>query len=318
MGRGEQTLTWEEVDVKNLLELSRVIIERDALHNILLTHEEDLTHKSLQPWHKSLIRSSPPSDLEATIGWQEFRDLSLVDPKEKDLARAAAYEDVAEIRYAYATSLADYPKRTELTVSAFTLLAEAKELRFAEQTGMSFSDYLEVSDPSKYPRVQAIEYQISVKTDLMNAAEQSSRQQAEEILLEIRQLEEQRAELQYEAALLAAQIHEQRSESLKINGETEVAEELLEMASGERSNVDDMELALLKTKLGTAEKKLDIARLKNDYASQQKAKKEVSECSLAVQEVEARQAAEMEQGEEVDELDVQEPLETPKVEEKRV
>jgi large subunit ribosomal protein L4 len=127
MDRGEQTLTWEEVDVKNLLELSRVIIERDALHNILLSHEEDLTHKAITPWHKSLIRSSPPTELESTIGWEEFRELSLSDPKEKDSIRAGVYESVAGTRYAYAESLPQGPKRSELTVSAYNLLAEAKE-----------------------------------------------------------------------------------------------------------------------------------------------------------------------------------------------
>jgi large subunit ribosomal protein L4 len=90
MDRGEQTLTWEEVDVKNLLELQRVIIERDALHNILLSHEEDLTHTSLTPWHKSLIRSSPPSDLETTIGWPEFRELQVLDLELQDAARRVA------------------------------------------------------------------------------------------------------------------------------------------------------------------------------------------------------------------------------------
>jgi large subunit ribosomal protein L4 len=321
MDRGEQTLTWEEVDVKNLLELSRVIIERDALHNILLTHEEDLTHKSLQPWHKSLIRSSPPADLEATIGWSEFRELSLVDPKEKETARAETYESVASTRYGYAESLPQSLKRTELTASALSLLAEAKELRFAEKTGLSFADYLEVSEPARYPRVQAIDYQINVKSDLMNTAEETSRLQAEELLVEIRELEEQRAELQYDAAILAAQVHEQRSEALRINGEAEIAEDVYAMAQGERTNVEVMELELLKAKLGTAEKKMDVAALRNDYAAQQKAKKEVSECSQLVQELEALRAAGLEEVEDVDEVDVQEPIEAPKVEareEKRV
>jgi large subunit ribosomal protein L4 len=325
MDRGEQTLTWEEVDVKNLLELSRVIIERDALHNILLTHEEDLTHKSLQPWHKSLIRSSPPADLEATLGWSEFRELSLIDPneKEKETARAETYEAVASTRYGYAESLPQSPKRTELTASALTLLAEAKEVRFAEKTGLSFADYLEVSEPARYPRVQAIDYQINVKSDLMNTAEETSRLQAEEILVEIRQLEEQRAELQHEAAILAAQVHEQRAEALRINGEAEIAEDVYAMAQGERTNVEVMELELLKAKLGTAEKKMDVAALRNDYAAQQKAKKEVSECSQLVQELEALRAAEVEMNDtdEAGWADVPESAEPPKVEakeEKRV
>jgi large subunit ribosomal protein L4 len=316
LDRGQQTLTWEEVDVKNLLELERVIIERDALHNILLSHEEDLTHKTLQPWHKSLIRSSPPTDLESTIGWQEFRALSLIDPKEKEAVRAEAYESVASTRYAYAESLSQGPKRTGLTVSAYNLLAEAKELQFAEKTGFSFADYLENSDAERYPRIQALDYQINVKDGLVSTAAETSRQRAEELMIEIRDLEVQKLEVQYDAALLAAQIHEHRSEALQLNGEEGKAEEQLEMASVERSIVDDVELALLQAKLEAAKQRSVVATLKGNFAGQQKVQEEVKACNAALESKRAEMEAESEDLEEgvedgVEEVNVAAGIESP-------
>lgn len=282
MDRGEQTLTWEEVDVKNLLELSRVIIERDALHNILLSHEEDLTHKALQPWHKSLIRSSPPSELESVIGWEEFRNLSLADPNEKEALRAEAYEDTATRRYAEAESLPSGSKRTELTISAYNLLAEAKEIQFAEKTGQSFSDYLNHSEPERFPRIQTLNYQINIKDDVVNTAAETSRQKAEELMIEMRQLEVEKLEVQYEAALLAAQVHEHRVEALRLSGELEKAEELLEAASIERTHVDDVEVALLEAQLEVAKQKSVVANLNGNFAAKQKAQEDIRACDEAL------------------------------------
>lgn len=282
MDRGEQTLTWEEVDVKNLLELSRVIIERDALHNILLSHEEDITHKALQPWHKSLIRSSPPTDLESIVGWEEFRTLSLAESKEKEALRAEAYEDTATRRYAEAESLPQGPKRTELMISAYNLLAEAKEVQFAEKTGMSFADYLEQGEADRFPRIQALNYRINIKDDNVNTAMETSRQKAEELMIETRQLEAEKLEVQYEAALLAAQVHEHRVEALRLSGEPEKAEELLEAASVERTYVDDVEMALLQARLDVAKQKSIVANLKGDFAGKQKAQEEVRACDEAL------------------------------------
>lgn len=292
MDRGEQTLTWEEVDVKNLLELSRVIIERDALHNILLSHEEDLTHKALQPWHKSLIRSSPPSELESVVGWEEFRNLSLADPKEKEALRAEAYEDTATRRYTEAESLPSGPKRTELTISAYNLLAEAKEIQFAEKTGQSFTDYLDHGEPDRFPRIQTLNYQINIKDDVVNTAAETSRQKAEELIVEMRQLEVEKLEVQYEAALLAAQVHEHRVEALRLGGELEKAEELLEAASIERTHVDDVEVALLEAQLEVAKQKSIVANLNGNFAAKQKAQEEIRACDEAL----AAKRAEIEAG----------------------
>ncbi|KAF2203246.1 ribosomal protein L4 [Delitschia confertaspora ATCC 74209] len=47
--------TWDEVDVKDLLEMGRVVIERDALKNILLSHQSDLTNSI---WVKGLVSAN--------------------------------------------------------------------------------------------------------------------------------------------------------------------------------------------------------------------------------------------------------------------
>ena len=52
IGNHGRTLTWDEVDVKDLLEMGRVVIEKDALQNILLSHQSDLTNKI---WVKGLV-----------------------------------------------------------------------------------------------------------------------------------------------------------------------------------------------------------------------------------------------------------------------
>ncbi|KAL1799391.1 mitochondrial 54S ribosomal uL4m domain-containing protein [Alternaria dauci] len=326
MDRGEQTLTWEEVDVKNLLELSRVIIERDALHNILLSHEEDITHKAITPWHKSLVRSLPPTELESTIGWEEFRELSLSDPKEKDAIRAGIYENVAGTRYGYAESLPQGPKRSELTVSAYNLLAEAKELQFAEKTGRSFNDYLISQETGEWPSIQTLTYQINTKYELASRALNTNRLESEEIMVELGELQVRKAEVEYEAALLAAQIHEHRSEALRLSGDEVKAEEQLELASGERSNVDNAELALLEARFELAKQKNVVATLKGHFAEQQKVAEEVRRCEEQVETKKAEMAAETAElesigGDEVQEVDVATGAETkaePAKEEKRL
>ncbi|KAH7402957.1 50S ribosomal protein-like protein L4 [Pyrenochaeta sp. MPI-SDFR-AT-0127] len=319
MDRGEQTLTWEEVDVKNMLELSRVIIERDALHNILLTHQEDLTHKAITPWHKSLIRISPPKDLEAIIGWQEFQTLALADPKDQDAARADAYESVAATRYAYAESLSTSHKRAELTASAYNLLAEAKQLQFAQKTGLAFSEYLRLIDGSDasevallFPRIQALNYQVNIKSDLAATAAETSRQQGEELMVEVRKLEAQKLEVQCDAVLLAAQVSEHIAEAQSLAGETEAAENSLTLASGERTNVDTLELQLLEAKLDIAKQKHLVAGLKNDFAGQQKTQGEIKYCTELVEvkrgEIEAWDAQMTELGEARVEIPQSEPV----------
>ncbi|KAF1835595.1 ribosomal protein L4 [Decorospora gaudefroyi] len=322
MDRGEQTITWDEVDVKDLLELSRIIIERDALHNILLSHETDLTHKALQPWHKSLIRSSRSIDLESTAGWEEFRKISTIDFEEKDttkqsLIRAEAYESAATTRYAYARSLPEGPTRTELTVSAYDLLADAMELQFAEKTGFPFANHLETKDADAFPRVQALTYQLNVKSQLSQKISEVMEREDQESLIAIQELDVQRLQVQYDATLLAAQIHEHREGARRINGEEDEAEEQLGLAAIERGTLDTTEEKLLEARLELAALMVRLHRRKGDLVKQQEAEEAFMLCKEAVDakraEREAQEASHEEGAEDgMDKLDRTIEIEVPK------
>lgn len=292
---GDQALLWDEVDVKNLLEGSRVLIERAALNNILLTHQEDLTHKAIQPWDKNLVRSSPAEELESTIGWAEFRGLMLTDPKDMDAARADAYESVASTRYAYAESLPEGPKRTELMISAYNLLAEAKQYQFAQRTGMPFADYTRIQNrrnaTSSFPRIQALDFQIQTKTQLGSTAEETSRAAAETHYLSVRALEVSRQDTIYEAALLAAQVHEHTAEAHNLSGAAAAADVALARASLQRTNVDTHHLELLSARLELAKQQHTLAKVQNNWKAQAQAQEHINNANEALETAVAEQEA---------------------------
>lgn len=310
MDRAEQTLTWQEVDVKNLLELSRVIIERDALRNILLSHQEDLTHVALPPWHKSLVRSSPPSELEAVIGWQEFRDLQLLEEQERDEARPVAFESVASQRYELAETLPQGLQRNSLTRSAYELLADAKELQFERMTGISFANYATQvreqgeGDPATFPRIQALEYQRDIKSNLAADASQTSPLEGEELELEAANIEIQKLELQQQASLLAAQVWEHLDVAQRLAGDNEGGAESVALASAERTTLDILEGEILDKKIALAKGKMKVAKSKGNYAAVQKLQKELEALT------EIKEQLVVEEVEEIDEVeDVPSPVE---------
>ncbi|KAF2821954.1 ribosomal protein L4 [Ophiobolus disseminans] len=313
MDRGGQALTWEEVDVKNLLELSRVIIERDALRNILLSHQQDITHTRLTPWHKSLIKSNPPSDLESIIGWAEFRDLQVFDrdaafetqeairegrdPKSKDTerqekttARASAYESVASKRYELASTLPkSSPQHTDLTISVYNLTAESKALHFQVKTGMPWSEYAlpekrlrgvrndqefnylvkyREKTSNNFPSLQGIDYQIVLKTNLATDAAQTSRTEAEELEVDIAELELQRYNIQLEAALLAAQTDEHYAEAQRLAGDEAMSELSILLAGHERSAMESLERQVLEQEVKMAEMKVRVLLAKKRYGKE--------------------------------------------------
>jgi large subunit ribosomal protein L4 len=308
MGRGGQALTWEEVDVKNLLELSRVIIERDALHNILLSHQEDLTHTSLQPWHKSFIRKSPPSELESIVGWSEFRELQQIqdlDPKQLDVARPTLYEDVANKRYEHAASLPNGPQRADLIISAYNLLAEAKELHFQRISGgLSWSDY--AKHGSAFPRSQQLGYQRSLLYNRASSAAEVSALDAEVLELEAAQLELEEQENMHEAAILAAQVWEHRAEAQRLAGEEDAAEESIALASDERVKVEERDMERLKVQLDVARREVKVATMKKDWQGQTKAQARVQNLTKEVErkenELMAQQEVEFDDVEAVEEI----------------
>ncbi|KAI1515971.1 50s ribosomal protein l4 [Pyrenophora tritici-repentis] len=304
MDRRKQAILWNKVDVKYLLELSRIIIERDALQNILLSHEEDLTHKAIQPWHRGLVRSLPPSNLESTIGWEDFRQLSLAKPEEKEATRIEVYGNVAAARYGYAETLPQGTKRTEMTLSAYELLTEAKQLEFEKKTGLTFSDYSQNTNTDDFPRAKALDYQISIKNDLVDQTAQTNRLLAEKYLVDVRELELQKLELLSEASLLAAQIFEQLRDTLELMGEAERAEEMLEAARNERTSIEEIELNTLEARVELSRQIAMVAGMQGDFIRQEKMQQEVEareqELETRRVEIEAQNALLEEASEEVD------------------
>lgn len=291
LGKEEQTLTWEEVDVKDLLSNPRIIIERAALESIFSSHQEDLP----QPWHPSFRTGSAPSDLKPILGWKEFKTLQLLEAKAREprrfdsegpdfndvltTERPAKYEDVANKRYTHALTLPEGSmERTNLLVSAYTLLAEAKGLYFATTTGLSWSSYSELtsSDPSdpdlslSFPKRQILDH---------NAAKELSRTDSDHAL----SLERLDAELNYqafgvqalevklEAALLAAQVHEHLAESHRLCGDDVAADMALNKASAERTTLEEAQLDVLEKKIEAAKAEVNLQKVRNDYAAQMKA-----------------------------------------------
>ncbi|KAH7091940.1 50S ribosomal protein-like protein L4 [Paraphoma chrysanthemicola] len=324
MDRGGQALTWKEVDVKDLLELSRVIIERDALHNILHSHQEDLTHTSIEPWHKSLIKSSRPAELESLIGWSEFRDLALKEEKDQEAARPGLYESVALKRYEYVASLPDSPHRTAETISAYSLLASARELQFKQTTGLSFSDYslLISTDPAsldfesvaeRFPRVQELGYQRSKKDNLIGDLGEvaGSEKQVEALQSELDALELEKFKIVKQAALFAAQVHEHYAEAHRMAGNEDAADRQIGLASMERENMDVYKQRILEAKHARAVAKVEELERRGKTGDQlEKARK-------AVTGLERRMArgSEVEEEEYVDETQVPEEVIEPPVKE---
>jgi large subunit ribosomal protein L4 len=321
MGRSGQALTWEEVDVKDLLELSRIMIERDALHNILLAHQEDLTHTTVQPWHKSFIRSSPPSELENIIGWSEFRELQRLQeiaPKDVEIARPTLYEEAADKRYTHASSLPNGAAKDELTVSAYTLLAEAKQLHFHRTTGLPWSSYIaldrefEPSNSDRFPRIQTLEYQRNIKLNLAASQASNSPLEAEALELEAAEMEIEQLVIKHEAAILAAQVWEHLAEAARLQDLEQQAEESLQLASDERVGVEDCEMQVLEKRVEVARMQGRVAALKNDYVGVRSAKKVEQELAAELEAKQSQMAAMGEMEGEMDEVAEAQVLEAEK------
>jgi large subunit ribosomal protein L4 len=116
------TSTWDGVDVKDMLSLGRIVIERQALRNILLSHQEDLVRKSFRP---KLTQSLEPEELNQVLGWWEFQKLESVSPEERAELAPGYYEEVAEARIAQAEQSNDTP----MLISAYHLKSEARRLQ---------------------------------------------------------------------------------------------------------------------------------------------------------------------------------------------
>ncbi|KAH7132566.1 ribosomal protein L4 domain-containing protein [Dendryphion nanum] len=65
---------WDEVDVKDLLKGPAIVIEKNALHNILTSHSSDLPAPKKPVKHQA---SLAPKELQRLLGWSEFRRLEI-------------------------------------------------------------------------------------------------------------------------------------------------------------------------------------------------------------------------------------------------
>lgn len=119
-----RTKTWDDVDVKDLLEMGRIVIERKALSNILMTHSSDLPPPSIR---RRPFSELEPHDLQAIPGWSEFRDLELASPEFREEHKSQLYEQAAEKRLAWAQEFSG-AQREQVMVSALELKAEGKLL----------------------------------------------------------------------------------------------------------------------------------------------------------------------------------------------
>lgn len=121
------TAPWDEVDVKDMLTLGRVVIERPALKNILLSHQNDLVTTKFPP---KLSKRLEPVELQAALGWSEFRQLESMAAEEEqpEELKASLFERVGNRRLEQAAALPS-DQAIELQVSAYELLSEARRIQ---------------------------------------------------------------------------------------------------------------------------------------------------------------------------------------------
>ncbi|KAF1962343.1 ribosomal protein L4, partial [Byssothecium circinans] len=223
MNRRRQALTWEEVDVKDLLELSRVIIERSALKNILLHHQEDLTHHR----YRGTVNPVAPYELLRIPGWREFSNLVQANPKDREALRPDTYESVAHNRLEAAQKLPSGAEKTRLQISVYELAAEAKDLRRAQ---------LPKPDPLE------AEYN-DLEAEVANIRDTAERQKATVTLYETRV---RWRDIIYQDFKLQAEAAENRRDACKHRGDEAGAEEYQELASSLRTEVSGEELELFR------------------------------------------------------------------------
>ncbi|KAF2000932.1 ribosomal protein L4 [Amniculicola lignicola CBS 123094] len=129
MGTAGRVLQWEDVDVKDLLEKPRIVIEHKALNTILLNHSTDLTHshsKPISPLGKPRgdPQSSPDQGPHTLLGWSQYKELITVSPEERTQLEPQLLEEVADVREKAAASTSGMAAM-EILLSAHQLRAEA-------------------------------------------------------------------------------------------------------------------------------------------------------------------------------------------------
>ncbi|KAF2686867.1 ribosomal protein L4 [Lentithecium fluviatile CBS 122367] len=285
MDRRRQALTWEEVDVKDLLELSRIIIERSALYNILREHVEDLTHKK----NRYLIESSPPSDLESRLGWPEFRNLMQTPASEREAVRPDVYQDVCYGRITHAEDLPDGPEKTNLRISAYELLAESFDLR-----------------RKQLPSLQPLDADVKRKEEI--ASQKTAEKEVLSASISALEAHIRLAEAGYQSFLLEAQAAEHRRDVYNWKGQAELAEEQEGIASDNRTDLAGARVELLQAKKQLAETRAQVCYNMDDLKGYEKLMKEARVLEDGLEE--ARAEAEQVVGEEEEPESISEEMET--------
>lgn len=241
MDRRRQAVTWQEVDVKDILELSRVIIERSALQNILAHHQTDLTHRT----EHNVVQPKDPYELLRVPGWEQFRTLALADPAERDALRPDLYESVAHARLAKVATLPHSSERARLHISVFELAAEAKDLRRAQ---LPKTDPLEAEhDELEAQLAHVIDPALQKKTQVALA----------ETLVRWRDID-------YQAAILQAEAAENRRDACAHRGDADRADAFQNEASDLRTDVASLEIELFEAHAALAEARADLCLLEGD------------------------------------------------------
>jgi large subunit ribosomal protein L4 len=222
MDRRRQVLTYDEVDVKDLLELSRIIIERSALRKILLTHQHDLTNNPQYP----AVQQEAPYSHHSTPGWSNFLTLVQAAPAEREAMRPDVYESTAADRLEAANSLSDEnSEKYRLKSAAYQLVAEAKELRRKQlsATGPLSAEYTELED------------------NLARFGDPAERKRG---LVPLYETLVRWRDINYQSVLLEAEVAENKREAELQRGQKEAAEELQSIAGDLRTDVERAELEL--------------------------------------------------------------------------
>jgi large subunit ribosomal protein L4 len=249
MDRERQALTWEEVDVKDLLELTRIVIERSALHKIFREHSEDLPS---QQRLKSSVGSSR-IDMLNIPGWEDFSSLVQSPAEEREARRIEIYSSVVADRMA---TLPEHEKKTPLQTSveksAFALLAETFDLQ-----------------REQLPSVEPL-------WDAWNQLEDADSIPALEIKVRILEIEKEKAQLVALAAEHMREVYkpgdgqekeanEQEEEEPRTPQEVE-AKKQQDKAREARIEEEGHNIELLETKTSLATKRADDCDIKGDMA----------------------------------------------------
>lgn len=271
MDRGRQALTWDLVDVKDLLELQRIIIERKALWNIFKEHRSDL--KSLRVPAELQREPEEPASLDFMPGWSQFHALMSAPPAERDAVRAEAYESTAYERWTRAESLSESnPEKLSLTISAFELLAEAKDLARKQLPLMESLSLIRKQKNAVIAKLEENDPEGALYQAQVDAAEAN---------LAIKERKFQGLELKAQAA-------EHRRDAYRFRGKKGKAEDMEKRAGSLRTDLALAEDSMLFAKVNLARETAAAKSAQGDVVGAEKYEAEAEELQAQLEEIRRR------------------------------